>query len=338
MPITVTPVDPTDTAAIEQAFTIVAAAVEEDLPDFPPACRRRFFATFTHPFPAMDFEMVLAYLDGVPAGCLRLELPVLDNTDNIAVDLDVHPAHRRRGIGRALYDYLVTRAGELGRNNISSMSVIERFGAPGPTPGAAFAAAMGASSALLDARRRLDTTSLDQPALDRLLSDAYPRAAGYSLLRWTGPTPDEYVDDIAYLEGRLVSDAPMGDLAWEPEKVDATRIRAIEAAREVRGRRGYHCAMRHDESGRLVAWTLLDVGESSPWHAFQQITLVDPEHRGHRLGTVVKVENLRYLMAHEPQVRAIDTFNAASNSYMIAINEVLGFRLADHWENWQVTL
>ncbi len=102
------------------------------------------------------------------------------------------------------------------------------------------------------------------------------------------------------------------------------------------GRRRYHVGVRHEASGRLVAWTLLDVGASADWHSFQQITIVDPEHRGHRLGLLSKIENLRHLLAHEPAVRVIDTFNAASNDHMITINEQLGFRVRDRWSNWQL--
>ena len=82
----------------------------------------------------------------------------------------------------------------------------------------------------------------------------------------------------------------------------------------------------HEASGRLVAWTLLDVYETAPWHAYQQITLVDPAHRGRRLGLLVKIENLLVRPRRTSrQLRVIDTFNAEANSYMIAINEAMGF-------------
>jgi hypothetical protein len=52
----------------------------------------------------------------------------------------------------------------------------------------------------------------------------------------------------------------------------------------------------------------------------------------------VKIENLRHALAHEPDLRIIDTFNAAVNDHMIAINEAMGFRPVDAWENWQQSL
>jgi RimJ/RimL family protein N-acetyltransferase len=77
---------------------------------------------------------------------------------------------------------------------------------------------------------------------------------------------------------------------------------------------------------------------SAPWHAWQGITLVDPAHRGHRLGVLIKIENLRYAREQRPGLRAIDTVNAASNEHMLAINRSLGFRPRETWTQWQVTL
>ncbi|TDC26639.1 N-acetyltransferase [Micromonospora sp. 15K316] len=339
MSITIAPFDATDPAAIEAAYRVGAAANDADVPDYPPFCRRRFEAMLRHPFPGTATLWALARLDGVPAGYLALDLPQLDNTENATVELTVHPAYRRHGVGRALHEHCLRLLLEQSRKRVIGMAVSALPDGPARTEaGGAFAAAVGAQPALVEVRRRLDPTRVDQAVLDALLADARAEAEGYRTVRWHGLVPEEYVADIAYLDGRLSTDAPLGDLEWEAEKVDAERIRGTERALAARGRRQYHVAAQHVASGRLVAWTLLDVGPSADWHAFQQITIVDPEHRGHRLGLLVKVENLRHLLSHEPAVRAIDTFNAAANSHMIAINEQLGFRPVDGWTDWQLTI
>ncbi|WBB66159.1 GNAT family N-acetyltransferase [Micromonospora sp. WMMD812] len=339
MSITIAPFDAADPAAIDEAYRVGSAANDADLPDFPPFCRQRFEGLLHHPMPGTATLWALARLDGVPAGYLALDLPQLDNTDNATADLIVHPAHRRRGVGRALHQHCLRLLREHGRKRVIGMAVAALPGGPArSTAGAAFATAMGARPALAEVRRRLETSTVDQVALDDVLADARAHATGYRTIRWHGLIPAEYVADIAYLDGRLSTDAPLGDLEWEAEQVDADRIRGTERALAARGRRQYHVAVRHEESGRLVAWTLLDVGASADWHAFQQITIVDPAHRGRRLGLLVKIENLRHLLAHEPAVRAIDTFNAASNSHMIVINEQLGFRPVDGWTDWQLTV
>lgn len=331
--------DAADTQVAERAYEIEAACVAADLPDFPPVNRRRFFGEMSHPWPGTEVHRALGYLDGVPVGYLKIKFPTLENTDNAEVDISVLPQYRRRGVGRALHEYAVRMVRGKGRKRIFGRTVASLAGGPVRNEaGRAFALAMGATSALTDVRRRLDVRARDDAALDRLLADAWRRAAGYSLVRWQGATPPEYLDDVAYLDSRLLEDAPMGDLEWEPEKMDAARVRGVEAAFDAWGGRRYHAGIRHDATGRLVAWTTVECGSQAPWHAFQQITIVEPKHRGHRLGTIIKIENLRHVLAHEPDLRVIDTFNAAVNRHMISINEKMGFRPVDSWDNWQLAL
>ncbi|MFI6784193.1 GNAT family N-acetyltransferase [Micromonospora sp. NPDC050276] len=339
MSITIASFDSADRAAVDAAYLIGAAARDVDLPELPPFCRQRFDALFHTPMPGTESLWALARLDGVPAGYLQLDLPHLDNTDNATVELTVHPELRRRGVGRALHEYGLRLLREHGRKRVVGMTVSALPDGPARSvAGDAFAASTGAQPALAEVRRRLEIAKIDRVALRAALAEAQPRAEGYQSVCWQGSTPQEYVADIAYLDSRLIMDAPMGDVQWEPEQVDAERIRGNDRALDARGRRRYHLGILHEASGRLVAWTLLDVGASADWHAFQQITIVDPAHRGRRLGLIAKAENLHHLLTHEPAVRVIDTMNAASNTYMVAINEQLGFRPVDSWNNWQLTL
>jgi GNAT superfamily N-acetyltransferase len=331
--------DSADQQAGELAYQIMAAADAVAVPDFPPPCRHNFLAGLRHPWPGDAPEHALVYSDGVAVGYLVIGLPQLDNTDNATLDVYVHPDHRRRGVGRASYEYAVGRARQLGRKRVMGSAVATLPGGPDRDPaGGEFAAAMGARAVLAEVRRRLDVSTVDQAALDRLLAQAWRQADGYELVQWVDPAPEEYVADLAYLDGRLVADAPMGDLAWEPEKVDVARVRGAERAIAERQLRHYHSGIRHEGSGQLVAWTTLSLTRTVDWHASQQITIVEPRHRGHRLGTIVKIENLRWTLAAEPALRVVDTFNAAANDHMIAINEAIGFRPVDAWHNWQQEL
>ncbi|MER7458959.1 GNAT family N-acetyltransferase [Micromonospora sp. NPDC126480] len=339
MSIAVTPYDAADPAAIDEAHRIAFAATAADEPDFPNQTRDEFAAYAANPMPGYVLVRALGRLDGVAAGHLELRLPQLDNTDNASVTLAVHPEHRRRGVGRALLAYAVEVAREHGRKRLFGDTVVALPGGPArPEAGGAFAAAAGAHAALTEIRRRLDVAAVDHAVLDALLAAAREGATGYRVVGWPGPVPEEHVADVARLESRMNTDAPIGDLELEAENIDAGRIRAVEEVLEARGRRHYHYGAVHEATGRLVAWTMLDVSSRSPWHAWQQTTIVDPDHRGHRLGLLVKIENLRYAMAHEPELRAVDTWNAAVNEHMIAINEQLGFRPVDGWTDWQLTI
>ena len=144
-------------------------------------------------------------------------------------------------------------------------------------------------------------------------------------MQWAGPTPPEWLDDLAVLIGRMSTDAPTGDLTLEPQRWDADRVRERDAV-AVRERRALG---RHRRAGRRRAPRGVHRGvhlrrarTASP---SQGDTLVARAHRGHRLGLRIKLANLELLLREHPEVRAIDTFNADDNRWMIAVNEAMGF-------------
>jgi GNAT superfamily N-acetyltransferase len=330
------PLDPQDDDHLEASYLVEAAAVRHDVPDFPPVTRRVHRNRYEYPWPGQEDHVWLAELDGQVVGQVVVNLPMRENLEVANVQPTVHPAFRRRGVGRALYEQAITFVRGIGRKRMIGDYVANVEGLAERDPGhAAFAKAVGAKAALPEVRRRLYLDNVDRSSWDKLLDDAREHAQGYSVLRWIGAPADDIVEDIAALDSRLLLDAPTGDLDIEPERVDVARIRENDAMVAGRGRRMYHSAVRHDSSGRVVAWTTLGMDADETTHAWQQITIVDPAHRGHRLGVLIKVENLQYLLAHESAVREIDTWNAAENAHMIAINEVLGFRPVDGWVSWQ---
>jgi GNAT superfamily N-acetyltransferase len=338
-PVDITPVDLADQRDLEGYFEVGAAAQAADIPDFPPLTLREVIGSLRHPNRASERHHFLARLDGRPAGLLDVGFPLRDNTHVGHVDLVVHPELRRRGIGARLYGTAVALIRERGRKVLMSNYVASLPGGPVRDPGhAAFAAAMGTTPALPEVRRRVDLDTVDSADWSRRLADAQLRAAGYTTRSWAGEVPDDLVDEVARLEGRMNVDAPIGDLQLEQERYDAQRIRENEEVLRLRGQRHYHVAVTHDATGTVAAWTMLAFSPDATAHAWQQTTIVDPDHRGHRLGTLVKIENVRFTQSHEPALRYIDTWNAASNGPMIAINEALGFRAVDAWIGCQADL
>jgi GNAT superfamily N-acetyltransferase len=336
MELVIAPLDPADDSTIDQVLATLAAAQAVDIPDYPPPCRHQFAGLVRHPVSSTRREFRVARLGGTAVGFLGLSLPLRDNTENCELELIVHPEYRRRGIGRQLHSYTLDLLRDLGRKRVTAMTNEALPGGPARDgAGGAFAAAVGAVNALTETRRRLDLSTVDNGEYEALLAAAWRAAAGYRLVTWSSPVPEEYVAGVAYLDGRMVTDAPMGDLAWEKEEIDATRVRESERARAARGMRSYEAGAVDERTGRLVALTAIGMTRSQTWHAEQWITIVDPEHRGHRLGTLVKLENLARIRAAEPELRVIDTWNAAVNENMISINEAMGFRPVDRWLNWQ---
>jgi hypothetical protein len=77
----------------------------------------------------------------------------------------------------------------------------------------------------------------------------------------------------------------------------------------------------------MAAVTAVETDPDNPAWAHQLLTAVTREHRGHRLGLLVKTAMLEWLATAEPAVEHIVTGNAAVNQHMIDINEQLGYEL-----------
>jgi hypothetical protein len=183
---------------------------------------------------------------------------------------------------------------------------------------------MGGQAGLVDVQRMLELAGLGAVRLAALRGQAERAAAGYSLVSWIGPVPDEFLGQAAALFTAL-GDAPHNPRA-DPETWDAQRVRErINDPVPRSGTRQYSLAARHDASGELAALTQVTVDLADPGWGHQEITAVIGEHRGHRLGLLVKTAMLELLASAEPQLERISTWNAEANRHMIAVNQTIGF-------------
>ncbi|RTL62232.1 MAG: GNAT family N-acetyltransferase [Pseudonocardiaceae bacterium] len=320
-----------DEAGLRAWFDVGAASTAHDRPGDPPPSWHALVSELARPWPGRDVERWLARRDGDAVGALSVAMPNRDNLSSAIVDVDVLPGFRRRGLGRTLWEYAADRVRIHGRTRL--IAEVRRGGA-----GDVLMEAVGARAALRDQRRRLPLPPADPAALDRLTAAAVASSQGYTLVGWTGATPDEHVEGVARLSAQMTTDAPFDDLEWEPEAYDADRIREIDAANTACGRTALVTAARPGADGPLVAFSVLFHRPDAAWHAGQGDTLVERAHRGHRLGMRVKLANLARLREYAPQVTAVDTWNADSNPWMVSINEAMGFRPYDAWTEWQLDL
>jgi GNAT superfamily N-acetyltransferase len=251
-------------------------------------------------------------------GWAIVELPWRDNLDLSQVRGHVHPAHRRRGLGRRLVEKALAFAAEQGRTAVYSGAFLG-------TDGPGFLEAQGFTSEgqHVYAVRRLDLHA--GHGWDRLHDEAAAAATDYELVHVVGATPDELLDGMVTLH-EAINDAP-ADEGTEPDVWDADRVRAYDEAMAHRRQTTYRVLARHVPTGEWAGMSLLCVDEFSPGVAFQEDTNVVRAHRGHRLGLLMKVDMLRWISQVRPEVSATDTWNATDNHHMIAVNERLGCRV-----------
>jgi GNAT superfamily N-acetyltransferase len=316
-------IDINDAADFEAWSAVYDACQRHDMPQGPWWQRRQLRVLFESSS-SYDVALFLADVDGRPVGIASAQLPLKDNTTLSEIDVRVLPDERRRGIGTALFAEAEKFGVENGRSQVLS-EVTGSTGMESP-PGRAFAGQHGLTLRITEVMR-VQRAPFQLGRLGEFERAALPEADGYRLVSWRSPTPDEYLAEYARLAGRMSTDAPLGDLDYEPEAWDPDRVRDTEARRKRMGRQVW-CTVAVAPDGTLAGMTEIaasaDLADDDG-DAFQNDTIVDPAHRGHRLGLLLKVANLRLLLADRPQATAIWTWNAEENSFMIAVNEKLGY-------------
>ncbi len=263
---------------------------------------------------------LLGCADGVPVAVAELEVGEWDNRDFAWLGLTVHPAHRRLGHGTSMLEVLTERACARGCTKIGGAGwELE--------PTQAFAARHGYQLAAQEICRVQHPQDLPAPLASELYAESAASGSDYELLRIAGRVPDDLLDPVVTLTA-AINDAPTDDLDIEDEVFTSERVRSYEESTIRSGHRLYRIVARHRVTGTLGGHTLVAVDEDDDTLAYQHDTSVAREHRGHRLGLLLKADMMRWLGESEPQVESIYTWNAESNDHMIAVNQRLGYRIA----------
>ncbi len=318
-----------DTDKIRACYEMYAAGKPADDPDGPLASLPVYTGWFSLGWDADPREawLVPGDQDGTWAGGYLLELPAKENTHIGWLGILVAPDRRRAGLGTRLLRHAATRAREHGRTVLFAET---RDG----SPGCAFAAAMGSRPGITEARRILRLADMPPGHLAALRRQAGPAARGYSVVSWRGVPPEKYLPGVAAVANAM-NDAPHSP-GFEPEQMDAQRVRDGQRRITAQGLRFYSVAARCDQTGELAGLTQFAVDPLLPDWGYQYLTAVARAHRGHRLGLLIKVAMLELLAQAEPGLAQVITGNADVNKHMIAINEALGFRVLDRWPHWQL--
>lgn len=303
---------------------------------------------------AQDYQekiVLVAIEDEAIVGRVQASFPLDEDAETVTLLVDVAPAVRGRGIGSALLAAGEELAAEGGRRVISAYTEHPAHTLDAGSPvvhAAAGSAGLPADSGdVRFARRhgyRLGQVERSSELLLPLprereagLASTADSAVGYRSVSWFGHAPDDLLDAFAALKARMATDIPQTGIAVDREEWTGDRVRAQEQELAERGEPLLVTAAQHIASGELAAYTEIAVPADGD-KAEQYDTLVSAPHRGHRLGTLVKLHNIRELAVHAPHITRLLTWNADENIPMLAINRAFGFRLHALTGHWQKTL
>jgi len=244
------------------------------------------------------------------------------------ISVEVLPAFRRRGIGAALYDALLGLAVAEGKTvlqgeapqKVSDGPALESptgFGSvPRDSASTRFALARGFSLEQVARMSRLDLPFTPPPM---------PLAPDYHLESWSGRTPVAHLPAIALLRTRMQTDAPFAGLEPDDNPWTPSRVSEEDDALESSPRVTLTTLAVHTASGSAAGFTELTVPPELRRPVMQGDTIVLKEHRGHRLGMILKLANLAFLSSSAPGHPSVTTFNAEENRPMLSVNEEIGF-------------
>jgi GNAT superfamily N-acetyltransferase len=293
----------------------------------------------------------LARLDGLPVGRLLVRIPLDEDATGAELEVQVLPSARRHGIGSALLEHGEALAANGGRVDLSVYTEHLLAGVPEHARLARASSGEAGLPADDDATRfalhhgyhlgQVEIVSelrlpVEADLRTRLETQTGAAGSGYRVRSWWRHCPDDLVAGYAAAIERMSLDVPHEGVVRHAEKWDVARVRDSERRAIDRGKPWLTTAAVAPD-GRLAGYTEIAVAEGSRT-VEQGDTLILPEHRGHRLGMLVKLANLRRLGTLAPGVGRVITWNADENGPMRAINDALGFRPYALDGNWQKRL
>ncbi|MET9661611.1 GNAT family N-acetyltransferase [Streptomyces sp. NPDC006510] len=265
---------------------------------------------------------------GSPVGSAFLRVFTREGQEHLAeLDIHVHPAERRGGVGSRLFDAAVEAAREEGRR-----SVIAQVEAG--TAGDHFLRAKGLRKVLTLTYVRLPLAKADIEALHRDVGQPHP---GYRLISWDGAVPDELAPTFA-ASRRAMDDMPMDDTDFGTVVWDVDRVRSAATAVAARGELLHTVAAVDESDSTIVGFTELVVPGDGRGDAQHYGTGVLPEHRGHGLGRWMKVRSILEARERHPGLEGLLTDTADSNTHMRSINDALGYEPTHKSVEYQLDL
>jgi GNAT superfamily N-acetyltransferase len=320
---TVEVIDPHDDAVLARWHAVRAAAVRHGRPFALQQSAAALAASVRTPSRYVRRHLLAASSPasagpgGEVVGVAELRVSTSDNLHLAGVQVDVHPDHRRRGVGTALWEAVDALRHAEGRTTVAG-EAHGPLGSAGPGAAVAFAASLGFT--VVHTQEHLAMRLPADPVTADLLTRDVP---GYEVVTWTDRCPDEHRAAYLAMRNQMNADVPTGDLAVEPVVLDEERL----ADSEERLARSYVtvvAAARRVADGAMGGYSLVFLDRSDDV-ALQDDTLVMPEHRGRGLGMQLKQATRAVVEAEHPGRTVLHTWTDPTNAAMYRTNIAFGF-------------
>jgi GNAT superfamily N-acetyltransferase len=326
IPVEITELDVHDDVALREYWEVEQAAMRGHRSR--PLLRSYHVLTMLRdPNPYFRHVLLAARADGRIVGTADLGCSVGDNLHLADLEISVHPARQRLGIGRALYDAASRRLLADGRTTVVGEAHVPVGTQPEAAAAYAFASALCLSSVHVE-----DHLLLDLPATPPDI----PMADSWEVITWGRRCPDELRSAYCRMRTQMENDVPRGEVDYEPHVFDEERLRVGEE-RIARGYDQVVAAARRTADGAFGGYSVVLVPHGEP-EALQDDTLVMPEHRGHRLGLAMKRATLAVLSREHPELSAIHTWTSVDNAAMQRTNLGFGYRAVERMHEMQGTI
>ena len=242
-------------------------------------------------------------------------------------DVLVRRDRRREGIGSRLMA-LICEETVTDRRSLLTWSTFDAVPAAD-----GFSRSLGAHVARVNRESELALSDVDWAMVERWASAERPRELGYSLEMVDGAFPEHLRADAVTFH-HIMQTAPRDDLDVGDIMIDTEFVAELDRALGDSGRSRWTVFVR-DPAGACVGGTEITFEPGTPSTVFQQNTGIDPTHRGIGLAKWAKAAMLERIRHERPDVRRVRTGNAFSNAPMLAINDVLGFKVVSTRTEWQ---
>ncbi|GAA4687789.1 GNAT family N-acetyltransferase [Streptomyces chumphonensis] len=265
--------------------------------------------------------------ESVTAGTAFLRLLDGGQEHRAELDLRVHPAERRKGVGSRLLHTAVATAEDNARRHVVAQ-------AEAGSPGDHFLTARGFRKVLTFRYARLATADVDTTVLVGITERTHP---GYRLTSWQGTVPDDLARTFA-ASRRAMDDMPMDDAEHGTTVWDVDRVRSAAKAVEQRGDHLHTVVAVDASNGSIAGFTELVIPGDGAGDGQHYGTGVLPEHRGHGLGRWMKAESIRQARRDYPDLDGLLTDTADGNAHMRRINDALGYAHTHTTHRYQLHL